>query len=487
MKLYNTFGRKLIDFTPIHEGEVRMYNCGPTVYDYPHIGNWRTFTLADILKRVLLFRGYKVMQVMNITDVGHLVSDEDEGEDKLEKGAKREKKTVWEVAQYYIDDFLASREILHILPPDALTRATDNIPEQIAMIEKIITNGYAYVTKEAVYFDVDAYQRDFKDYTSLSGQKLEDQKVGVRDGVVVDKEKKHPYDFRLWQLDDPDHQMLWDSPWGKGYPGWHIECSAMSTKFLGQPFDIHTGGVDHIPVHHSDEIAQAQAANRTKFVNVWMHGEFLTIEGGRMGKSLGNYFTVQDIEKMVQDKLGYSTPNAALSLRYLYLTSHYRNKLDFSQDSLIASFFALFDIYKAFGDLYLMHKDELNNYDVANHVADPDLKSDYQQRLIDASDNDLDTSRMIADLNLLIADSSILTLEKAKQMLEYDKILGFGMLANAQNHIFNYTNEQEFTMQERKAARENRDYAASDTIREKLEKTGIEVLDRKERSIYYRR
>jgi cysteinyl-tRNA synthetase len=484
MKLYNTLSRKLEDFTPLTDNKVRMYTCGPTVYFYQQIGNWRAFIFTDTLRRSLEYLGYDMMQVMNITDVGHLTSDEDYGEDKLEKGARRDKKTVWEVAQMYIDDFVDSREGLHIQPPEVLARATDHIPEQIAMIEKIMEHGYAYVTKAAVYFDVLKFDKDFGDYTELSRQPLIEKEVGVREEVVVDEDKRSPYDFRLWQLDQPDHQMQWGSPWGRGFPGWHIECSAMSVKYLGQPFDIHTGGIDHIPVHHTNEKAQVEAANGERlldgkeYVQVWMHNDFLTVDGGRMGKSLGNGYTTHDLKDFIHEHLGFESSNALIAYRYLVLTSHYRNKLDFTKESFYSSFKTLFDLFKTFADLYAITKKE--------GIQKTANTEKYVTVLTDSIGNDLDTASVIAALHTMFADATLTSAEKIYIALEYDKVLGFGFEKNTTTYIHHFTDEQKKIIEKRIKARNEKDYQASDTLREELGKIGVDVSDTKEGSIYYR-
>ena len=281
LQLYNTLTRKKEEFKPLKKGNVGLYSCGPTVYNYAHIGNLRAYVFADILKRVLKYNGYSVNHVMNITDVGHLTSDADTGEDKLEKGAKREGKTVWEIAKFYEQAFRSDIDKLNIIPPDKYTRATEYIKEQIKFIKKLEKNRLTYQTRQALYFDVQEFEKKYPgEYTKLSGQKLSDKKVGAREEVEVDSSKKHPADFVLWLRRVgryANHIMYWDSPWGDGFPGWHVECSAMSIKELGKKFDIHTGGIDHIPVHHTNERAQNIGAVGHEVVKRWMHNEFLVI------------------------------------------------------------------------------------------------------------------------------------------------------------------------------------------------------------------
>ena len=282
LKIYNTLSRKKEVFTPIDGKTVTMYSCGPTVYNYAHIGNLRTYVFMDLLRRVLKYDGYKLNGVMNITDVGHLLSDGDEGEDKMETASRRLNKTPEEIAAFYTDAFVKDLAKLNISLPETVAKATDHIDDMIQYVEDLCEKGYGYETDDAVYFDISK----FPQYGKLSRLKLDDQIAGAR--VSVNEQKRHPADFALWKKAEPNHIMKWQSPWGLGYPGWHIECSAMSRKYLGKIFDIHTGGVDHIPVHHENEIAQSEAREGQKTVNVWMHGEFMCVDGGKMSKSVGN-------------------------------------------------------------------------------------------------------------------------------------------------------------------------------------------------------
>lgn len=334
MKLYNTLSRKKHTLTPLKKGRVSLYTCGPTVYHYSHIGNLRAYIFADILERSLTLEGYKVKRAMNITDVGHLTSDSDAGQDKLEAAAARSKKTVWDVARFYTKAFFDDCKKLNIKKPKKVVRATDAIPAQIKLIDTLFAKGYAYETKQAVYFDISK----FKSYGKLSGQSLEEKLVAARGEVVSDPDKKHPADFSLWfkrVLHHKEHAMHWKSPWGDGFPGWHIECSAISSKYLGQPFDIHTGGVDHIGTHHENEIAQSEAATGKPLANVWMHNEFLVVDKQKMAKSSGSFVTLKE----VHDK-GFEPQ----SYRYLVLTAHYRSLLHFSWKSLEAAQHALHNL-----------------------------------------------------------------------------------------------------------------------------------------------
>jgi len=324
MKIYNTKTRKKDEFIPIAPPKVTMYNCGLTVYDYAHIGNLRSFTMADCIRRSLELLGYEVLQVQNFTDVGHLTTDGDTGEDKLEKGAKRIGKTVWDVAQYYIDAALVDFNKMNFLPPQFRPRATDHINEQINMISKLFEHGYAYETSSAVYYDTSK----FPNYGILSGQKQDEKLSKVREEVIEDNEKRNHADFRLWQKaigEHASHSMKWESPWGTGFPGWHIECSAMAQKYLGDTIDIHTGGVDHIPVHHTNEIAQSEGSTGKPFANYWYHNEFLQVDGKKMSKSLGNFFTLSDLEEK-----GYS----AMDLRYFFYSANFRKIQNFTFEAL---------------------------------------------------------------------------------------------------------------------------------------------------------
>jgi len=321
LKIYNTLTKKKEDFLPIKPGEVSMYSCGPTVYSFAHIGNFKTYIFTDLLRRVLLYNGYKLNSVMNITDVGHLVSDADAGDDKMEKAAREEKKSPYEIAEFYTAAFMRDVANLNILMPERIAKATDHIGEMIQYVEKLYEKGYAYETSDGIYFDISK----FSDYGKLSGANLDEQMAGAR--VDVNDEKRHPADFALWKKATKEHIMQWQSPWGMGYPGWHIECSAMSIKYLGEVFDLHTGGVDHIPIHHENEVAQNEALTGKQSVNYWMHGEFLLVDNGKMSKSLRNNYTISQLEER-----GYD----ALDFRFFCMNAHYRKKQNFTFDGLTA-------------------------------------------------------------------------------------------------------------------------------------------------------
>jgi cysteinyl-tRNA synthetase len=324
LKLFNTMGRKVVPFEPLESGKVRLYCCGPTVYNYAHIGNLRAYCFEDVLRRTLEYLGFSVNHVMNITDVGHLTGDGDAGEDRMTKSARETGKTPWEIAEFYTEAFFADMARLNIMTPGTVCKATGHIPEMIALIQRIEANGFTYVAGGNLYFDISK----FPNYGKLALLSLDDLQAGSR--IEVDKNKKNPHDFVLWFTKSKfEHQaMLWDSPWGRGYPGWHIECSAMSMKYLGESIDIHCGGIDHISVHHTNEIAQSEAATGKPWVNFWLHNEFLVLEREKMSKSLGNFITLATLAEK-----GF----APLDYRYFCLGAHYRSQLKFSDDGLVSA------------------------------------------------------------------------------------------------------------------------------------------------------
>lgn len=453
LKIYNTLTRKVEEFVPLNFPKVGLYTCGPTVYDYQHIGNWRTFTFEDILRRVLQAEGFDLNHIMNATDVGHLsgdnLGDADLGEDRLEKGSKKEGKSVWEIAQFYYDDFIKTRNWLNILPPTHFVRATDHIKEQIELVQKLMDNGLAYETETGVFFDV----MKFPEYGKLGGQKLIDKRVASREEVEKDKTKKSPYDFALWFKrvgKFADHQMHWASPWGDGFPGWHIECSAMAMKYLGESFDIHTGGVDHIAIHHTNEIAQSEGATGKPFAKNWMHGEFLTVDGGRMGKSLGNAYTLHDIKQKGLD---------LLALRYLYLTAHYRDKLNFTWESLQGA------------------QNALNNLrEIIRDWDQPEMGcTEYEQRFMEAINNDLNTPQAIAVMWEMVK-SDYPTSAKAASLLKFDKVLGL-KLDEYLSQKLEASGDVQKLLEKREEARRSKNFEESDKIRKEIKDLGYEVDD----------
>lgn len=452
LKLYNTLTSSEEEFNSLVPGKTSLYTCGPTVYDFAHIGNLRTYIFEDILRRTLEYTGYTVTHAMNITDVGHLTSDSDEGEDKMDKGAKREGKHPLEIARMYEEQFFKDLDALNILKPGKIARATDTISAQIALIEELEKKGFTYKDEFAIYFNT----AKLADYGKLSGQKLGDKKVGSREEVVVDIKKENPQDFVLWFFlagRYKDHILQWDSPWGKGFPGWHIECSAISRKLLGQPFDIHTGGVDHIGTHHTNEIAQSEAAFGMPLANVWMHGEFLLINEGRMGKSEGNAYTLKTITNK-----GFSP----LDYRYFTLGAHYRTQLNFTWEALEAAQTALERLY---------------NF-VRNAGSPTTGNTEYEDRFQNSISSDLNMPKALAAMWELIGDKNIDDSEKLASLLKFDKVLGLGLDSPPLDE--EAPESVKILLKEREEARNKKDFAKSDEIRKQILDLGYEILDTKQ-------
>lgn len=456
--LTNSLTRKKEKFEPINAPYVGMYTCGMTVYDYAHIGHGRKYVTDDILKRVLTVNGYKVKHVQNVTDVGHLVSDADEGEDKLEKGAVKQGKTVWEVAEYFTKNFYDSMDKLNIIRPDVICKATDHIKEQIDLVSKLVEKGFAYNTPEAVYFDVTKFDK----YGEAFGQKLEDKKIAVRSDVQTGEYKKHPADFALWFKRVgrfKNHAMHWTSPWGDGFPGWHIECSAMSMKYLGEQFDIHTGGEDHLSIHHPNEIAQSEAATgKTPFVKYWLHTAFLMVGGKKMSKSLGNFYTIEDVEKKGFDPL---------SLRYLYLGAHYRDPLNFTWESLEASQKALEKLKSQVSSLKLEKERTILSREKEVKIIE------FRNRFDLAIADDLNTAKALAVL-WEVLKSNIPSSDKYDLALSFDEVLGLNLSENVIVEIPEYIKE---LMEKREQLRREKKFEESDKIRKQIEDAGYSVKD----------
>lgn len=469
VKLYNSLSKIGEEFKPINLPHVGMYSCGPTVYQFAHIGNYRAYATADLLVRVLRYNGYDVDFVMNITDVGHLVSDADTGEDKLEKSAKKEGKTAWEVAQFYTDAFLSDFEALHLTKPTKLVKATDHIKEQIALIKRLEEKGYTYETSDGVYFDT----AKLADYGKLST--LDQIKEGAR--VEINDEKRNSRDFALWKFSEVKgerhasaeaparrRQMEWKSPWGKGFPGWHIECSAMSMKYLGETFDIHTGGIDHLGTHHTNEIAQSEAATGKPFVHYWIHTAFMLVSGQKMSKSLANTYRLYDLEKQ-----GYHP----LALRYLYLQTHYRQEMNFTFSALDAAENALKKLYQ-----------EVSTWEDASESsgAKPSPAfSEYESRFNDAINDDLNTPQALAVM-WEIVKSDEPNPAKARLLFRMDEIFGLDLqkvslhLKREQGIVPDFITE---LVKDREALRKQKKFNAADQIRSKIEKQGYEIEDTK--------
>lgn len=462
MKVYNTLTKKKEEFKPINEGEVRMYSCGPTVYNYAHIGNLRTYIFMDLLSKTIRKDGYKLKHVMNITDVGHLVSDADDGEDKMQKASEREHKSPYEIANFYTKAFLTDIGKLNIRRPDIIAKATEHIPEMIDYVQKIIDNGYGYETNTGVYFDISK----LPSYGMLSGKKLEGEKAGAR--VDIDNEKRNPFDFALWKKAPKNHIMQWDSPWGKSYPGWHIECSAMSKKYLGEQFDIHTGGVDHIPIHHENEIAQSLGYSGKIPANYWMHGEFLLVDNGKMSKSLGNVYTISDLEKRGFDALDY---------RYFCLNSNYRSTLNFTFKGLEGARTGLERL-----------RQSVKAHAASNKDVDDKEIQEYRQRFMDAMNDDLDSSKALSII-WEIARKENKSKKYADLIGEMDEIMGIDISMEKikaredkkeQEVKDSIDIETKELICEREVARQHKDWAKADQIRDELEKRGIRVKDTRE-------
>ena len=460
IKLYNTLTRKEENFTPLEGNEVRIYSCGPTVYSYAHIGNFRSYVFMDNLRRVLKYNGYELKHVMNITDVGHLESDADEGEDKMEKAARKEKKDPYEIANFYTKIFLKDMEKLNIDKPEIITKATENISQMIDYVKEIIKNGYAYETSKGIYFDISKLDK----YPVLSNRKLDDQIAGAR--VDVDPEKKNPYDFALWIKAPENHIMKWESPWGLSYPGWHLECSTMGRRFLGEEFDIHTGGVDHIPTHHENEIAQSKGATGKIPAHVWMHCEYLQVDGGKMSKSLGNTYTISQLQEK-----GISP----LAFKLFCFTAHYRNKLNFTFEGAYGAQKALERLYDSY----------VKNVNGADDVEE-DVIKEYEEKFLSYINDDMN---MPGAMSVVwdIARNTKKSAKFANLLLKFDEVLGLDM-KNAEKYLvkFKQNDSEELPaeikklVEERKNARAEKNWAKSDEIRDKIISLGYSIKDTKD-------
>ncbi len=456
IKIYNTLNRQKEVFQPITEGSVGIYSCGPTVYHFCHIGNMRSFVFADLLRRAFDFAGYDTHHVMNVTDVGHLVSDGDDGDDKMEVGKAREGLTAWGVAEKYTDAFLEHSAALNIKRPHTICKATDHIAEQIQMVKTLEEKGFTYIASDGVYFDTSK----FETYGDMAKLDIEGLQSGIR---IDDTDKKNKTDFALWKFSPKDEQrdMEWESPWGIGFPGWHIECSAMSMKYLGAHFDIHTGGIDHIPVHHTNEIAQSEACNGHKSVNYWMHNEFLTLDGDvKMSKSKGHILTVDTlIEK------GYNP----LDYRYYLMTGHYRKPMLFSYEAM--------DRAASARDKIVRQMAALN--ETAQIISEDqfgDAANIYLGKMSEAILDDLNTPQMVMALNQLFKDKALSDDEKRSLAIAYDTILDLG-LTEAEAVKSNVPAEVHDLVAQRAQARADKNWAASDEIRDKIAALGYEVKD----------
>ncbi|MBQ7224310.1 MAG: cysteine--tRNA ligase [Clostridia bacterium] len=453
LKLYNTLSREKEDFQPVGK-VVTMYSCGPTVYNYAHIGNLRTYVFMDLVRRVLRYDGYKLKGVMNITDVGHLLSDGDDGEDKMAIAAKKQQKSPYEIAEYYTSVFFKDIEALNIGKPEIIAKATDHINEMIAYVEALVEKGYGYETSDGIYFDIGK----FEGYGKLSRLNLDDQIAGAR--VEVNSEKRHPADFALWKKAPKEHIMQWPSPWGMGYPGWHIECSTMSRKYLGSLIDIHSGGVDHIPVHHENEIAQSEALEGSKTVNTWMHGEFMLVDGGKMSKSLGNTYTIAQLEEM-----GYSP----LAFRYFCLNTHYRKKLNFTFEGLKAAQVA-----------YTRMLNALYEHKISATATAPEILDKYRKDFTDAVNDDINIPLSLGVIWTMLKENP--SKDIYALALEFDKVLGLSLnkAKPAEKEKIEVPDDIKAIADERWQARLAKNWAESDRLRDILAEKGYLVKDSKE-------
>lgn len=451
--------RKLEDFTPITPNHVGFYSCGPTVYWDQHLGNMRTFLNNDILKRMFLANGYTVTHVMNFTDVGHLTSDEDTGDDKMEKGAARENMTVWQVADKYIKNCMRDMDSLNLIRPTYTPRATDHIQEQIAWIQKLEKLGYTYeIPGDGIYYDTSK----FAEYGALGGQNLSELKAGAR---IENNNKRNITDFALWKFSPKDvkRQMEWDSPWGVGFPGWHLECSTMSSKYLGEHFDIHTGGQEHIKVHHTNEIAQSEPIVGKPWVRYWIHWAWLLLKDGKMSKSSGSFWTVQGLIEKGYDPMAY---------RYLVLLGHYRQPVEFSMESLDAAAAGYKNIVRKIADLINEKSDDSMNQELYNQWHD--------KILAPVSDN-LKTAESLVVVQELLKDKSVNAKTKLELIKFVDDLLGLQFMdrANKLHDLESVVAPQEITdlAQKRMDAKKSRDFATADALRNQIDSLGWTVMD----------
>ena len=443
LKLYNSLTRKVEEVYPQDNNEIKMYSCGPTVYYYPHIGNFRAYLFMDNIRRTLKYNGFKINGVMNITDVGHLTSDADEGDDKMLVASKRENKSPWEIAKFYTQIFMDGAKKLNIDLPEHVVPATSVISEMIDFVKVLIDKGYAYETSKGIYFDIAKY----KDYGVLSGMDINEKLAGAR--IDVDDEKRSPYDFVLWVKAPKEHIMQWQSPWGMGYPGWHIECSVIGDKYLGEYIDIHTGGIDHKPVHHENEIAQSDCHYGHKVVKHWMHLEFLQVDGGKMGKSLGNLFTLSDLEEK-----GFT----AEDFRFFYFLAHYSKQQNFTFDSLNMAKSTL----KSIKNLAKEHKESNAKFDTFQ----------YEQEFLQSINDDLNMPKAIAVVLKMLKEERSQDIYKALE--KFNQVLGLNLdEEDVPEDIKNLA-------EKRWQAKLSKDWATADSLRGELDAKGYVIKDSKE-------
>ena len=451
IQIYNTLTRKKEEFVPIKKGKVGMYSCGPTVYWYQHIGNMRVYIFSDILKRVLEYNGLKVKHLINVTDVGHLTSNADDGEDKMELAAKKEGKTAHSIAKYYFDVFLKDFHKLNLIEPNKWVKATEHIKEQIELIKTLEKKGFTYSTNDGIYFDTSK----FKNYSKLAMLKIEDLQAGKR---ISMGEKRNPTDFALWKFSTNAgiRQQEWSSPWGVGFPGWHIECSAMSMKYLGEHFDIHTGGEDHIPIHHTNEIAQSEVATGKKFVNYWLHGAFLVDSSGKkVSKSTGGLYTISELEKEGYNPLHY---------RYLCLQTSYRKQLQFSLESLEASKNAYEKIKRKI--IRLRTEKNNGNTDVEHH----------KKEFLEAINDDLNMSRALEVFWEVMEETDMNTKTRLATLELFDDVLGLGVKDMKEKKVVIPKDVLDL-LQARQEARKKKMFAEADILRDRIKERGFIIED----------
>jgi cysteinyl-tRNA synthetase len=484
LQLYNSLTRRLEEFKPVNEGRVGIYVCGPTVYGHAHLGHAKSYVSFDILVRYLRYLGYNVTYVQNITDVGHLTDDADQGEDKIAKAAAREHKHPMVLAEYYTRSYFEDMDRLNCVRPDISPRASGHIVEQIELVKTLINKCFAYEVNGSVYFNVSK----FAEYGKLSGRKVEDMMAGAR--VEVSQEKKNPADFALWKKAEPNHIMQWPSPWGQGFPGWHLECSVMSTKYLGQPFDIHGGGMENQFPHHECEIAQAEAATGKQFVKYWLHNNMVTVDGQKMGKSLNNFITLKQVftesPEPKHEKL--SRKYDALAVRQLVLNSHYRSTLDFSDESL----FAAQSGYDKLTDAVIAVRKQINNTPngpIANNVESR-LKT-LKEKFESAMNDDLNTAVALSVMFELtaLANDVLVKNTTCETLVAIDNLftrLGGDVLGVVKDQYQQQSEGDEAMLdklvgviiEQRKSAKQNKDFATADALRKKIEEIGIVLEDK---------
>ncbi len=480
--LYNTLTKKKENFIPLNEGRVGMYVCGPTVYGEPHLGHARPAVTFDLVFRYLQHLGYKVRYVRNITDVGHLENDADEGEDKVEKKARLEQVEPMEIAQFYIDSYHFAMDLLNVKRPSIEPRASGHIMEQIEMVEKILNKGYAYISNGSVYFDVVKFDKDFG-YGKLSGRVLEEMIANTR-SLDGQDEKHNPADFALWKKASPEHIMKWKSPWSIGFPGWHIECTAMSTKYLGEHFDIHGGGMDLLFPHHESEVCQSTTANGIESVKYWMHNNMITINGQKMGKSLGNFITLNEFFKGTHPLL--ERPYSPMTIRFFVLQAHYRSTVDFSNEALVAAEKGMNKLYAAYNTLKKLKAGDNSTENI----------KDWVKRCYEAMNDDFNSSKLIAELfeasRIInsVNDGKVSLIKEDLETLEnYFNIFFFdilGMKLESSENVDSKTLEKimELVLEIRKNAKETKNWAVADAIRFKLNESGIVIKDTKDGAIW---